>query len=76
MQECVEILTEGISQLKENNDSTSSNLYFLRSVLYGAMSMWSECLSDVDLAIEKCEDNIPKFFYLRGSAFACCQSYK
>lgn len=62
--------------MKDITDTAMPYLYYFRSALYGALSMWSECLSDIDMSIEKSDDNIPKFFYLRGSAFACCQSYK
>lgn len=30
---------------------------------------------DIDKAIEKSEDNIPQYFYLRGLIFACCSNF-
>lgn len=33
-------------------------------------------MHDIDRAIEKSEDNIPKYFYLRGLILSCCQTFK
>ena len=40
------------------------------------MGDWSNVILDLDLAIDKSEDNFPKFFYLRGLAWALVQNYK
>lgn len=60
----------------EASNNTISNVYYHRSVVYSYMNIWNEAINDIDKAIEKSEDNIPKYFYLRGLAFACCQSFK
>ena len=31
---------------------------------------------DMDYAIDKAEDNLPQYFYLRALCWACVQNYK
>lgn len=55
----------------EISDSSASLFYF-RSLLHCYLGYFPQALSDIDKAIEKSEDNVPKYFFLRGHAFACC----
>ena len=55
---------------------TNANLFYYRAIIRCYLGYYNEGISDIDKAIEKSEDNIPKYFYLRGHTFGCCKSYK
>lgn len=40
------------------------------------LAMNAEALENVDKAIEKSEDNVPKYFYIRGVIFAMEGNFK
>jgi hypothetical protein len=44
-------------------------MYFYRALLYFYLGMNAEALDDVDRAVEKSEENVARFFYLRGLIF-------
>lgn len=44
-------------------------MYYYRSLLYFYLGMSAEALDDVDKAIDKAEENVAKFFYLRALIF-------
>jgi len=51
-------------------------LYYVRSIIKAGLEEFESAVNDIDKAIEKSEDNIPKYFYLRGLIYACRKSYK
>ena len=57
------------------NDS-NANLLFYRGVLLYFLGNLSEALLDLDKAIEKSEDNIPKHFYIRVMVHFALESHK
>ena len=52
------------------NDS-NANLYYVRSIVKAFLENYSEALHDVDLAIDKSEENVPKYYYFRGIIYGC-----
>jgi tetratricopeptide (TPR) repeat protein len=64
-------LNKGVS-LNEQN----SNLLFYRGFVLYYMGQLDESLGDMDRAIEKSEDNIPKHFYARGLVYFQMENYK
>lgn len=57
------------------NPSNSSLLY-LRSLLKFSLNNLNEALIEIDQAIEKSEDNISKYYYLRGLMYGSSKNYK
>ena len=51
-------------------------LLYMRSIVRFASKNLNEALIEIDQAIEKSEDNIPKYYYLRGMIYANGKSYK
>lgn len=43
----------------------------LRSIVNGYCGSYDCALQDIDNAIEKCEDNIPIYFYVKGVLLCC-----
>ena len=72
----LQMFTKGIEVMGEASNNTIANIYYHRAVVHAYLGIWNEAINDIDRAIEKSEDNIPKYFYLRGLCFACCQSFK
>jgi tetratricopeptide (TPR) repeat protein len=54
-----------------NLNGNNANLLYHYAILKFAMGYQQDCIQDLDKAIEKSEDNIPKYFFLRGLAYAC-----
>lgn len=42
-----------------------------RAIIYYYLQDWESGLVDINRCIEKAEDNLPKYFYLRGLGYAC-----
>jgi hypothetical protein len=57
-------------------NSSSSNLLYHRTILHLYFSSLKTAMQDINLCIEKAEENLPKYFYLRGICFACMKSLK
>lgn len=55
---------------------SNANLYYNRAIVRCYLGYFDKALPDIDKAIEKSEDNVPKYFYLRGHSFACCKQFK
>lgn len=51
-------------------------MYYYRSLLYFYLGMSAEALDDVDKAIDKAEENVAKFFYLRALIFMHEKNYE
>lgn len=51
-------------------------LLYMRALLKFSMRNLSESLVEIDQAIEKSEDNVPKYYYLRGLIYANANHYK
>ena len=51
-------------------------MYYYRSLLYFYLGMNAEALEDVDRAIEKSEDNVARYFYLRALIFFQERNYE
>lgn len=52
------------------NDA-NSNLLYHRAILCYYFRDFKRGLEDINRCIEKAEDNIPKYFFLRGLGYAC-----
>ena len=57
-------------------NSTNAALLYLRSLVKFSQKCLSEALIEIDQAIEKSEDNVPKYYYLRGLVYANARHYK
>ena len=55
---------------------TNSPLLYMRALVKFSLKNLSEALIEIDQAIEKSEDNIPKYYYLRGLIYANAKHYK
>ena len=66
----LDILDAGLS-VGEN-----PHMYYFRGLLYLHMGMNMEALEDVDRAIEKSEDNVARYFFLRGVIFMMDHNYE
>ncbi|EAS02746.2 tetratricopeptide repeat protein (macronuclear) [Tetrahymena thermophila SB210] len=55
---------------------TNANLFYFRAIVRCYLGYYQEGIADIDKAIEKSEDNVPKYFYLRGHTFGICKQYK
>ena len=53
----------------------NSQMYYYRGLIYLYLGMNAEAIDDVDKAIEKSEDNIAKYFYLRALIFMHERNY-
>lgn len=51
----------------------NSNLLYHRTILSYYFKDFKGGLEDINRCIEKAEDNIPKYFYLRGLGYACAK---
>lgn len=51
-------------------------LLYLRALLRFSMKNLSEAVIEIDQAIEKSEDNVAKYYYLRGLIYAAAKQYK
>ncbi|KRX04632.1 hypothetical protein PPERSA_04447 [Pseudocohnilembus persalinus] len=73
-----EAIMSGLQQLDKaiETSPTNANLFYYRALVRCMLGYFKEGVEDVDMAIEKSEDNVPKYFYLRGHIFGSCQSYK
>lgn len=54
-------------------NQSNANLFYYRGLLQFALNDKFSCVQELEKAIEKSEDNIPKYFYLRGLAYSCSQ---
>lgn len=43
----------------------------MRALVKAFLQNYGEAIADVDKAIEKSEDNVPKYFYFRGLVYGC-----
>lgn len=66
----IEIIDSGL-KVGENYQ-----MFYYRALLYFYMGMNAEALDDVDRAVEKSEENVAKFFYLRGLIFFQERNYE
>lgn len=57
------------------NDN-NANLYYVRSIIKAGLEDYDSSIADIDKAIEKSEDNVPKYFYLRGLVYGCRKNFK
>eukprot|EP01017_Pseudomicrothorax_dubius_P034550 TRINITY_DN4753_c0_g4_i2.p1 TRINITY_DN4753_c0_g4~~TRINITY_DN4753_c0_g4_i2.p1 ORF type:complete len:1181 (-),score=268.49 TRINITY_DN4753_c0_g4_i2:134-3676(-) len=57
------------------NDS-SAPLFFFRGLLSLVACLYDQAISDLEKAIEKSDDNIPKYYYTRGLAYAARNNIK
>lgn len=67
MLECIE---EGISHLPQLSTNHISSFYFYRAVIYLYSQDYKSSVEAIEKAIEKSEDNISKYFYVRGLIFS------
>ena len=63
---------ETASQLNPN----SSNLLFHRTILHLYFEDWALAHEDINRCIEKAEENLPKYFYMRGVCHCCVRDFK
>jgi tetratricopeptide (TPR) repeat protein len=66
----IPIIDEGIKI------SNSYKMYYYRSLLFLFLGFIGEAFDDIDRAIEKCEENVAAFFYIRGIIFFLERNYK
>ena len=75
MEEAKSNLTKAVNFLPQLSNNHVSSIYYHRAVLLLYLNEFEASVTDIDKAIEKSEDNIPKYFYLRGLIFGCCLNY-
>jgi len=68
-------LDKAVNFLPQLSNNHISNVYYHRAVINLYINDFDKAVADVDKAIEKSEDNIPRYFYLRGLIFACCGNF-
>jgi tetratricopeptide (TPR) repeat protein len=68
-------LDKAVNFLPQLSNNHISNVYYHRAVINLYVNDFDKAVADVDKAIEKSEDNIPRYFYLRGLIFACCGNF-
>ena len=56
------------------NDSCS-NLYYVRALLLYCIENPADAHAEIEKAIDKADENYPKYFYLRGLIYASLQSF-
>lgn len=64
-----------MDQAYETNYS-SSNLLYHRAMLHLYFEDWHKAQQDINGCIEKAEENLPKYFYLRGISYYCAKEFK
>jgi tetratricopeptide (TPR) repeat protein len=72
------ILYEGlklIDQAQQLNEQ-NANVFYIRAIIKAFLSNYGDAVTDVDKAIEKSEDNVPKYFYFRGLVYGCSRQFK
>ena len=42
----------------------------------GSLEDYEQAIIDIDKAIEKSEDNVPKYFFFRGMIYGCSKQFK
>ena len=57
-------------------NGNSANLFYHRGLLKFALAKPQDSIQDFEKAIEKSEDNVAKYFYVRGLAYACLKCFK
>lgn len=56
--------------------NTQAHVYYFRAIIHAYLGYYKESIADIDKAIEKSEDNVADYFYLRGHTFGICKQYK
>lgn len=54
----------------------SSNLLYHRTIIHLYFEDWKLAHQDINRCIEKAEENLPKYFYLRGVCYSCVRDFK
>ncbi|CAK93981.1 unnamed protein product (macronuclear) [Paramecium tetraurelia] len=54
----------------------NSNLLYCRGIILFSLNRLDDSLSDLNKAIDKSDENVAKYFYVRGLIQACRQQYK
>lgn len=68
-------MDKAVSFLPQLSNNHISNVYCHRAIINLYVNDIDKAISDIDKAIEKSEDNIPKYFYVRGLIFACFANF-
>jgi tetratricopeptide (TPR) repeat protein len=73
-----EAVIEALKELELGNrlNPNSSNLLYHRTILHLYFEDWESAHDDINRCIEKAEENLPKYFYLRGVCYSCLKDYK
>jgi tetratricopeptide (TPR) repeat protein len=68
-----ERLIEALSEMELGYkiNPNSSNLLYHRTIIHLYFEDWEEASHDINKCIEKAEENLPKYFYLRGVCYSC-----
>ena len=66
--------TKELSRALALNDSCS-NLYYIRALLYYCVENPTDALPEIEKAIDKADENYPKYFLLRGLIYSSLQSF-
>jgi hypothetical protein len=69
-------LNECADAVSEVNSNYSAHIFYFKGLYHAWQEEWAEAACDLDIAIEKSEDNFFDFFYLRALVLANLQSYK
>lgn len=57
-------------------NGNNANLCYHIGLIKFVLDRPYDCIADLDKAMEKSEDNIPKYFYCRGLAHSALKLYK
>lgn len=73
-----EVLSESLKKLEagEKLNKNCAALYYHKGVVNFALGNTNDCINDLEKAIDKSEDNIPQYFYVKGLAYGCQKMYK
>ena len=54
----------------EELNQQSATLYIIRGIVHFYLKKYAEALKDIEKAIDKSEDNIAEYFYVKGLLLA------
>jgi tetratricopeptide (TPR) repeat protein len=73
-----ETLIEALKEMEVASrlNPNSSNLLYHRTLIHLYFEDWEQAHEDINRCIEKAEENLPKYFYLRGVCHSCVKDFK
>ena len=69
-------LDASCATFEECNGNFASHTFYYRGLYRAWKGEWSNAVNDIDIAVDKSEDNFTKYFYLRAITWGVLQNYK